>query len=76
MLNVHVTASTRITHQVTPQMIKNGKGAIINLASLSAFFPGPKSYYYCSTKALNLKVKKISFVFPVFSTECFILFPE
>lgn len=51
MLNLHITASTRIVHRVTPKMIENGKGAIINLSSLSAFFPSPKSYYYCSTKA-------------------------
>ncbi len=54
MLNVHITASTKIVHRVTPQMIENGRGAIINLASLSAFFPGPKSYYYSSTKAFMI----------------------
>lgn len=54
MLNVHITASTKIVHRLTPQMIENGKGAIINLASLSAFFPGPKSYYYSSTKAFMI----------------------
>ncbi len=51
MLNVHITATTKIVHQVVPQMIKNGSGSIINVSSLSAFYPAPKSYFYCSTKA-------------------------
>ncbi|SMO85802.1 hypothetical protein SAMN06265379_11053 [Saccharicrinis carchari] len=51
MLDVHITACTRIVHHAVPKMIKRGKGAIINVASLSAFFPAPNSYFYCSTKA-------------------------
>jgi len=62
MLNVHVTASTKIVHRVTPKMIENGKGAIINLASLSAFFPGPKSYYYSSTKAFMITFSECLYI--------------
>ncbi|GAF05973.1 SDR family NAD(P)-dependent oxidoreductase [Saccharicrinis fermentans] len=51
MLNVHITATTKIIYRTVPIMIQNGKGSIINVASLSAFYPGPHSYFYCSTKA-------------------------
>lgn len=62
MLNVHITASTKIVHRITPQMIENGRGAIINLASLSAFFPGPKSYYYSSTKAFMITFSECLYI--------------
>ena len=51
MVNVHIKATTKIVHQTIPKMIENGGGSIINVASLSAFLPAPKSYFYCSSKA-------------------------
>lgn len=51
MLEVHITAATRIVYEVVPKMVVNKKGAIINVASLSAFVPAPLSYFYCSSKA-------------------------
>lgn len=51
MLQVHVVAATHIIQQVVPKMIEQKQGSIINVASLSAFFPSPVSYYYCSSKA-------------------------
>jgi short-subunit dehydrogenase len=51
MLQVHVVAATQIIRQVVPKMIEQKQGTIINVASLSAFFPSPVSYYYCSSKA-------------------------
>ncbi len=51
MLNVLVSAATRIIHKVIPKMLQNNTGAIINVASLSAFIPAPLSYFYCSSKA-------------------------
>ncbi|MGQ1787130.1 MULTISPECIES: SDR family NAD(P)-dependent oxidoreductase [unclassified Saccharicrinis] len=51
MLDVHVTATTKIVYRAVPKMVKKGKGGIINVASLSAFYPGPNSYFYCSSKA-------------------------
>ena len=51
MLQVHIVATTRIIHHIVPKMPQNGKSGIINVASLSAFFPAPKSYFYCSSKA-------------------------
>ena len=51
MLDVHITATTRLVHEVVPLMREQGKGAIINVASLAAFLPAKLSYFYCSTKA-------------------------
>jgi short-subunit dehydrogenase len=51
MLQVHITAATRIIHTVVPKMVRNNGGQIINVASLSAFLPDPFNYFYNSTKA-------------------------
>ncbi len=51
MLNVLVSAATRIVHEVVPKMLRDNSGAIINVASLSAFIPTPLNYFYCSSKA-------------------------
>ncbi len=51
MLNVLVSAATQIVHEVVPIMLRNNKGAIINVASMSAFIPAPLNYFYCSSKA-------------------------
>ncbi|TLX72271.1 SDR family oxidoreductase [Labilibacter sediminis] len=51
MLQVHVTASTKLIYTVVPKMVKNNGGAIINVSSLSAFLPSTLNYFYCSTKA-------------------------
>ncbi len=51
MLNVHVLATTKIVHEVVPIMLQDNRGAIINVASMSAFIPAPLNYFYCSSKA-------------------------
>ncbi len=51
MLNVLVSAATKIVHEVVPKMLKVNKGSIINVASMSAFIPAPLNYFYCSSKA-------------------------
>ena len=49
MINVHVISSVRLTRAVLPKMISQKSGAVINIASLSAFLPlGPT---YSATKA-------------------------
>lgn len=51
MIDVHVVASTRLTHAALPAMIARGKGAIINVASIGGFIPRPQDTVYCATKA-------------------------
>ena len=50
MIQVHVTASVRLTHTALPIMRKRNRGWIINVASMSAFLPF-KNVSYSATKA-------------------------
>jgi len=50
MLMVHVLAAMRLTGAVAPRMVLAGTGAIINVASVAAFFPMPGSASYSATK--------------------------
>lgn len=60
MINVHITATTKIVYAVTPKMIKQNMGIIINVSSIAAFLSGPESTIYCATKAfLNTFSKSI-----------------
>lgn len=47
---VNVTAVMALTHAALPLMVRAGKGAIINVASIAAFFPG-RGGSYAGTKA-------------------------
>jgi short-subunit dehydrogenase len=70
MINLHVTAVTRLTRAVLPSMIKNNRGTIINVSSLSAIIAMPDNLLYSATKSfintfsehlkLALKGKKIN----------------
>jgi short-subunit dehydrogenase len=51
MIQVHVIASVRLARAALPKMIERGKGAIINVSSLAAFMPMPKTVTYAATKA-------------------------
>ncbi len=51
MIEVHVTASTRLCRAALPGLIARGKGGLINVASLGAFIPRPQDAVYCATKA-------------------------
>jgi uncharacterized protein len=51
MARVHVLAPLRITHAVLPNLLRRGRGSIINVASVAAFFRSPANVAYCSTKA-------------------------
>ena len=51
MIAVHVATPVELVRAVVPQMIRNGKGVIINVASIAAFAPVPSSAIYNATKA-------------------------
>ena len=51
MINVHVTATVRFCRAALPLMLKQGRGAIINVASVAAFFPLPGNAAYAASKA-------------------------
>lgn len=51
MIRVHVTASVRLTRAALPGMLARRCGAIVNVASLVAFYPVTGSATYSATKA-------------------------
>ena len=50
MIDTNVKGLLYVTRQIAPIMIKNGKGHIINLASLAGKQAYPKGNVYCATK--------------------------
>jgi uncharacterized protein len=51
MERVHIAAPMRLIHAVAPGMVGRGTGVIVNVASLAAFMPLPRSAAYSATKA-------------------------
>ena len=50
MITVNITAATVLCHELLPDMVKKGKGAIINIASIASYMPGPYLAEYTATK--------------------------
>ena len=51
ILRVHLTATVRLTHAALPILLKQPRGAIINVSSVAAFLVSRKNAMYCATKA-------------------------
>jgi hypothetical protein len=51
MLNVHVMAVMRLCRAALPGMTERGGGIMINVSSISAFFPSPGDVNYPASKA-------------------------
>lgn len=51
MLDVNIKALTRLTHALLPELIRAGRGAILNVSSIASFLPLPKMAVYAATKA-------------------------
>lgn len=54
MLQLNVTAVTELTRALLPDMIRRGRGHILNVASTAAFQPGPFMAVYYASKAYVL----------------------
>ncbi len=54
MINLNIITLTEITHYFTKEMIQNGGGKILNIASTASFQPVPTFAVYSATKAYVL----------------------
>ncbi len=51
MAKVHILSTLKLTYAAIPNMIKKKRGIIINVSSISSFFPLPDAAIYSGTKA-------------------------
>jgi short-subunit dehydrogenase len=51
MISVNITSLTSLTHYFAKEMVRNGKGRILNIASTAGFQPDPCFAVYGATKA-------------------------
>lgn len=51
MLDVNIHALTRLTHALVPQLVKSGRGAILNVSSIASLLPLPQMAVYAASKA-------------------------
>src|SRR5262249_28846798 len=54
LIRLNVDAVVRLTHEVLREMVRRGRGAVINLASVVAFQPFPHFAVYAASKAFVL----------------------
>ena len=50
MHRVHIMATMRLTHAALPGMVVRGRGGIVNVSSVAAFFQSARNVSYCATK--------------------------
>jgi uncharacterized protein len=58
MMNINMTALTKLTHLFLPGMLERGRGGIINVASTAAFQAGPHMAVYYASKAFVLSLSE------------------
>jgi short-subunit dehydrogenase len=51
MLRLHTLAPMRLTQAALPVLLKNGRGAIVNVSSVASFLYSAGNVNYCATKA-------------------------
>lgn len=51
MLSVNIDALTHLSHALIPEMIRRGRGGIINVSSLASLLPIPDFAVYAATKS-------------------------
>ena len=54
LINVNILALVRLSHLFLPDMLEQGRGRILNVASAAGFLPGPLMANYYASKAFVL----------------------
>lgn len=54
MIQINLVSIIQLTRLLLPEMVKNGKGRILNIASTGSFGAGPLNSVYCATKSFLL----------------------
>ena len=54
-IGLNVTAVVDLTHALLPQLLASGRGALVNIASLTAYSPTPNMAVYAASKAFVLR---------------------
>lgn len=58
MVTLNMTALSELTHELLPGMVARGRGRVLNVASTSAFLPGPFMAVYYASKAYVLSLSE------------------
>ena len=58
LVELNVTALTRLSRAFLPDMLARGKGGIVNIASLGGFTPGPYQAAYYASKAYVISLTR------------------
>lgn len=54
IVDVNLQGTVQLTHLLLPQLIRQGKATVINVSSLSAYYPMPSMAVYAASKAFLL----------------------
>lgn len=55
MIDLNIRSVTALTHRFLPDMLKKGRGKIMNLGSVASFLPGPSMSVYFASKSYVLR---------------------
>lgn len=58
LLNLNIIALTELTRLTLPEMVSEGRGMVLNIASTAAFQPGPLMASYYASKAYVLSLSE------------------
>jgi len=56
IMMINICAATSMSHFILPKMKVNGRGLIVNTASLAAFAPTPFATLYGASKVNKIKI--------------------
>lgn len=58
MIQVNITVLTELMRRFLPEMVKRGRGRVLNVGSVASFMPGPRMAEYFASKAYVLHLSE------------------